>query len=89
VKTLTEETRAQLKKPMGRVMRAGEAAAEAKLAKKEGRLVVSVGDSSSRSLILSGVEPDIIVFDNMCMRMPTGSEVRSALTGFDGEGERV
>ena len=89
MKKLTAGTREALKKPFGRLLGTGEMVLEAGRAKKAGRMLVSVGDSCTFAMISAGVSPDIVVYDELCRRLPTGDDVRRALSAFDGQYVRV
>jgi len=84
VKKLTEALRAELKKPLGKLTDTAEVARAVERAHKEGKLVVSVGDSCSWELIRNGAHPDIIIYDHLCKRAPVGDELRSELDDYDG-----
>ncbi|MFH1470308.1 MAG: DUF359 domain-containing protein [Candidatus Micrarchaeota archaeon] len=75
MRTLTEELRAELKKPFGKVVGNGELALEA----RRGRPLIAVGDHCAASLIRLGVKPDIVVFDFKTKREPVSSDIRAIL----------
>jgi GTP-dependent dephospho-CoA kinase len=78
MKVLTEELRAELKKPFGKIAGNGELALEA----RRGRPLVAVGDHCIASLLKAGVRPDIAVFDLKTKRLPVSQEIKGALEVF-------
>lgn len=78
MKTLTEELRAELKKPFGKIVGNGELALEA----RRGRPLVAVGDHCAAALLRMGVRPDIVVFDLKTKREPVAPEIKAALEVF-------
>ena len=75
MRVLTEELRAELKKPFGRIFNGAELALEARM----GRPLIAVGDHCAASLLKMGVKPDIVVFDFKTKREPVLPEIRSVL----------
>ena len=89
VKKLTESVRRELKRPLGKLVSTAEAVKAAQKAKREGRLVVCVGDSCAYEFISAGVRPDVVVYDELCERKPTPEEIRSAISSYGGKGVSV
>ena len=87
VKRITDELRAELKKPFGDLfVNTDDAAERVKRARSDGKLIISVGDFCAGELLARGVRPDILVYDNICRRQPTPPELRRLIEDYDGEG---
>ncbi len=78
MRVLTEEIRAELKKPFGKIVGNGELALEA----RRGRPLIAVGDHCAASLLRAGVRPDIAIFDFKTKREPISGETRGILGTF-------
>ena len=78
MRVLTEELRAELKKPFGKIVGNGELALDA----RRGRPLIAVGDHCAASLLKYGVRPDIVIFDLKTKREPVAPEIRTALGIF-------
>lgn len=85
MKKLTEELRAILKKPLGKLTSNAEAVYSALEAQKSGRLLICIGDSCSWEMISAGVKPVLIVYDNLCKRVPTTGIMREGLDAYNGK----
>lgn len=77
MRVLTEELRAELRKPFGRIVSGEELAREAK-----GRKTVAVGDACAFSMLKSGIRPSLVIYDLKTKRNDVDEEVRRELKMF-------
>jgi uncharacterized protein (UPF0218 family) len=85
VKKLTAETRAILRRPLGKVVSGRRAVSLL----KGKRNVVSVGDFCSGALLGGGVRPAVVIYDHRCLREPIGGALAARLDAYDGKALRV
>jgi uncharacterized protein (UPF0218 family) len=81
MKRLTPALRELLKKPLGRLL--GEDAAIGLLKKNRPAMLVSVGDSSTATLLRHGVIPDIAIYDYMVMRRSIDDATKKCIDDFN------
>ncbi|MFH1285050.1 MAG: DUF359 domain-containing protein [Candidatus Micrarchaeota archaeon] len=86
MKMLTEQLRAELKSPFGKVMKSNELAS---FLSAKPRMLIAVGDTCAVSLIKNKIKPDIIVYDLLNMRQPVDEETAQILLSYKIGGEIV
>lgn len=67
---VNEAIKEKLKVPQGRVSTTQEAIAQAQVYKREGRLIVTIGDRTTINFITGGLIPDLAIVDGREMRRP-------------------
>ncbi len=77
---LTDELRAELKKPFGRVAECSEIAESLK--ESSPKPLITIGDSVSSFMLKEGVEPSLIIWDGKTERRPVDEETRRLLAGY-------
>ncbi len=76
---ITEKLRAALKEPLGTII---PDASLHEFLKKGGRRVCAVGDECAYRMLLSGVSPQIVIFDRMTRRAAVQGEVGRKISSY-------
>ncbi|MCD6522921.1 MAG: DUF359 domain-containing protein [Candidatus Diapherotrites archaeon] len=71
--TITEDLKKELKKPLGDLTNDF----------PTGKEIITVGDVCSRDALLKGIEPKLLVYDNMIERKPSDDETKRIIENWN------